>query len=154
MSSFWNILKIFTVVILVGCFVWNSFYIIDYFIQGKRVTSSNDVSKSKLKPPALFICREVAFTDPTVDMAKLEDFFDNTLDLGFSMYDPHDGWITTYGARNGSILDPNATDFKIDLVYSYSRGLCYTFKWLKEVILYTIQCVLVKVYRFIIRRMQ
>ena len=109
-------------------------------MDGKMVTSSEDISNKKLLLPGLFICREVAFTDDMKDMSNLQDYFDNTLNLNYELWARHHGngseeWVEliNHGAQNDTILDPNSEDFKVEYVYSYSRGLCYTFQFLTKV---------------------
>ena len=140
MTYFWNILKIITVIVLFGLFCWNSSIIFEYFTAGKRVTSSEDISNKKLLLPALFICREVAFTDDMKDMSNLQDFFDNTLNLKYELWARHERngskeWVEliNHGAQNDTVLDPNSEDFKVEYVYSYSHGLCYTIQFLTKV---------------------
>ena len=148
------VLKIVTVIILIGLFIWNSIIVFKYFIAGKRVTSGEDKSNEALVPPALFVCREVAFTDDMQDMAKLDDFFDNTLHLyyEFSGKGTNVSSLKNNGVKNGpkvgiyeygngsySLKYVNASasdyanDFKVEYVYSYSRGLCYKFLFLRKV---------------------
>ena len=149
-----KVLKIVTVIILIGLFIWNSIIVFKYFIAGKRVTSGEDKSNEALVPPALFVCREVAFTDDMKDMAKLDDFLDNTLHLSyeFSGKGTNVSSLKSNGVKNGakvgiyeyvngsySLKYVNASasdyveDFKVDYVYSYSRGLCYKFLFLRKV---------------------
>ena len=97
------------------------------------VTSSENISKTVLKLPAIIICRELAFSDDTKDMSKLEEYLDNTLDLNYTIYNQESVFLDNHGARNDTFLDSNSTDFKIEYVYSYSNGLCYKFQFLKEV---------------------
>ena len=149
-----KVLKIVTVIILIGLFIWNSGVVFKYFIAAKKVTSGEDKSNKALVPPALFVCREVAFTDDMKDMAKLDDFFDNTLNLSYEFSGkstnvsslknngvknrPKVGIYeyvnTTYVYKfvNASVSD-YSTDFKVEHVYSYSRGLCYKFLFLRKV---------------------
>ena len=121
-----------------------------YFIAAKKVTSGEDISNESLVPPALFVCREVAFTDAMKDMANLDDFFDNTLNLSYELQganvfnlknngvkntpkiEIYEYLNTTYVLLNASESD-YSTDFKIEHVYSYSRGLCYKFLFLRKV---------------------
>ena len=140
MAYFCNVLKIFTVLVLTGLFLWNSWVIFIHFKDGKMVTSSEDISNKKLLLPGLFICREVAFTDDMKDMSNLQDYFDNTLNLKYELWARHDRngseeWVElmNHGAQNDTILDPKSKDFKVEYVYSYSRGLCYTFQFLTKV---------------------
>ena len=139
MAYFCNILKTFTVFVLVGGFVWNSINIFKHWKDEKTVTSSTDITNPKLKLPALFICREVAFTDDMKDMSNLQSFLDNTLDLKYELSAKNRSgeWVDLqhHGAQNDTFLDPNSEDFKIEYVYSYSRGLCYTFQFLTKVTL-------------------
>ena len=106
-------------------------------MDGKMVTSSEDSRNTRLKLPALFICREVAFTDDMKDMSNLQEYFDNTLDLKYELWakDKSEEWVElkNQGAQNDSLLDHHSEHFKIEYVYSYSRGLCYTFQFLTEV---------------------
>ena len=137
MAYFCNILKIFTVLVLIGLFLWNSWVIFIHFKDGKMVTSSEDSRNTRLKLPALFICREVAFTDDMKDMTNLQEYFDNTLDLKYELWakNKKEEWVDlkNQGAQNATLLDLNSEDFKIEYVYSYSRGLCYTIQFLTEV---------------------
>ena len=140
MNSFCNILKIITVFVLIGLFCWNSSIIFKHFMDGKMITPSEDISNKKLLVPALFICREVAFTDDMMDMSNLQDYFDNTLYLNFDLWAMHDRngsqeWVGSFhhGAQNNTVLDPNSEDFKVEYVYSYSHGLCYTNQFLTKV---------------------
>ena len=144
----WAVIKIITVVVLFGLFIWNSTIVFKYFIAGKKVTSSEDKSQDGLIPPSLFVCREVAFTDDTKDMAELDNFFDNTLYLRYEMYDDL-AYLQNNGTKNEPlfldknyethVIGVNASEsvyeehFKVEHVYSYSRGLCYKFMYLKKV---------------------
>ena len=149
-----KILKIVTVIILIGLFIWNSIVVFKYFIAAKKVTSGEDKSNDALVPPALFVCREVAFTDDMKDMAKLDDFIDNTLHLSYEFSGKgtnvsslkNDGVknepkVGIYEYINGSysLNYVNASesdyvdDFKVEHVYSYSRGLCYKFLFIRKV---------------------
>ena len=76
--------KFLTVTILIGLFAWNSLYLFKWFIVGKKVTSNEDKNNPFLIPPAIFVCRRVAFTKAK-DMAKLDDFLENTLHLNCSI---------------------------------------------------------------------
>ena len=145
-----KVLKIVTVIMLIGLFIWNSIIVFKYFIAAKKVTSGEDISNESLVPPALFVCREVAFTDAMKDMANLDDFFDNTLNLSYELQganvfnlknngvkntpkiEIYEYLNTTYVLLNASESD-YSTDFKIEHVYSYSRGLCYKFLFLRKV---------------------
>ena len=69
--------KFLIVTILIGLFAWNSLYLFKYFIVGKKVTSYEDKNNPVLIPPAIFVCRKIAFTKAK-DMAKLDDFLENT----------------------------------------------------------------------------
>ena len=137
MAYFFNILKIVTVVVLSGLFLWNSWVIFINFKDGKMVTSSEDTRNKRLKLPALFICREVAFTDDMKNMSNLQEYFDNTLDLKYELWARNKNGesviVAKQGAQNDTFLDLNSEDFKIDYLYSYSRGLCYTLRFLTEV---------------------
>ena len=137
MAHFCNIIKIFTVVVLVGFFLWNSWVILIHFKDGKMVTSSEDTRNTKLQLPALFICREVAFTDDMKGMPNLQEYFDNTLNLKYVLWSKNKNgeWVEleNQGPQNDTVLDPDSEDFKIEYVYSYSRGLCYTIRFLTEV---------------------
>jgi hypothetical protein len=140
MTSFSITLKTITVLVLIGLFCWNSAIIFKHFLDGKMVTSSEDISNQKLRLPGLFICREVAFTDDMKDMSNLQDYFDNTLNLKYELWYGYDSsgtgeWaeLINHGAQNDTNLDPNDEDFKVEYVYSYSRGLCYTFQFLTKV---------------------
>ena len=126
MNKFWSVLKLFTGIILFGLFIWNSLNVFVNFAAEKKVTSSNDVSFDHLPPPAIFICREISFTDPKRNMSTLEDFHSNTLDLQYMIWHSWD-------YMNSSAPDPNSTIFRVEDVYSYSRGRCTTFQWSVEV---------------------
>ena len=142
----WAVIKIITVIVLFVLFIWNSVIVFKYFIAGKKVTSSEDKTSDALIPPALFICREVAFTNDTKDMAELDNFLNNTLYLYYGMYDDYNA-LYANGSRNDPtfigdktyLIGVNATksvyedSFKVEYVYSYSRGLCYKFMFLKKV---------------------
>ena len=95
-------------------------------IWSRLITSYEDKSSQVLVPPAIFICREVSFTDPERNMSTLEDFHGNTLDLQYMIWHSWD-------YMNSSAPDPNSTIFRVEDVYSYSRGRCTTHQWSVEV---------------------
>ena len=140
-----TIIKIITVIVLIGLFALNSAIVFNYFIAEKKVTSSEDQTNDALVPPEIFICREVAFTDDMKEMAELDDFFNNTLHLNYSLGDAEFNYLTNNGVKNDPTLITisetivNASRsvyedrFKVEHVYSYSRGLCYKFLYLREV---------------------
>ena len=142
-----KVLKILTIIVLIGLFVWNSTIVFKYFIAAKKVTSSEDQTNEALVPPAIFVCREVAFTDDMKDMAKLDDFFDNTLYLNYTIYNAENdiSELSNHGIKNEPTVVTSEevivnasqsvyeTHFKLEYVYSYSRGLCYKFLFLKKV---------------------
>ena len=106
MNKFWSVLKLFTAIILFGLFIWNSLNVFVNFAAEKKVTSSNDVSFDLLPPPAIFICREVAFTNAKF-MAKLDDFLDNTLNLNYSMFNKNFVMLSSHGSKNEPTLKTN-----------------------------------------------
>ena len=139
-----KLIKVVTVLILIGLFCWNSTIVFKYFIVGKKVTSYEDKSSQVLVPPAIFICREVAFTNAKF-MAKLDDFLDNTLNLNYSMFNKNFVMLSSHGSKNEPTLKTNnetivnASEpvykdyFMVEHVYSFSRGLCYKFQFLTKV---------------------
>ena len=133
MSHIWTTVKLITVIILFGFFISNSAMICKYFWDEKTVTSSEDVSQDKLVPPAIFICRKRAFTDGMKDMSTLEGFINNTLNLKFGVYNNDGALVINVGAHSAALRGENSTGFKVEHVYSYSHGLCYTLQWLKPV---------------------
>ena len=138
-------------IIAVLFFVGNSIVIFQHFISRKKVTTSEDIPNEALVPPAIFVCREKAFTDEKTPMAKLDDFLNNTLNLNYSMYSKYDNIrLFNNGARNNpTIIIGNETItnapksvyariFRIEYVYSFSRGLCYKFRFLSKVNIYSL----------------
>ena len=123
LNSF-KVAKVATVLILFGLFCSNSYIIFEQYIGKKTVTSSNVVTiKTNMQAmPAIVICRENAFTDVKKDMSKLDDFFNNTLDLNYVLGDKE------YGN-----LEYNSSRLKRELVFSFTRGLCYVFKYIPKV---------------------
>ena len=139
--------KFLTVTILIGLFTWNSLYLFKYFIVGKKVTSYEDKNNPVLIPPAIFVCRKIAFTKAK-DMAKLDDFLENTLHLNYSVYYALESefvMLKNHGTKNGptleisnvTIINASRSDyekyFKIEHIYSFSQGLCYKFQFMLEV---------------------
>ena len=134
-----KLMKSATVLILIGLFIWNSSIVFKYFIVGKKVTSYEDKSSEILVPPAIFVCREVAFSKAKF-MADIDDFLDNTLHFNYSMYDNDFVTLSNNGSRYGLTLKTNnetivnASEstykdyFRVEHVYSFSRGLCYKFE--------------------------
>ena len=123
--------------------------IFQHFIARKKITTSEDIPNEALVPPAIFVCRELAFTDEMAPMAKLGDFLNNTLNLNYSMYIKSND-ILMLLSNNGVKKTPtikigrnpataNAPGslyesyFRIEYVYSFSRGLCYKFLFLSKV---------------------
>ena len=150
--SYHTLFKIGKFVIFVTAvffFVCNSIVIFQHFIARKKVSSSEDIPNEALIPPAIFICRELAFTDEMAPMAKLDDFLNNTLNLNYSMYIKSND-ILMLLSNNGVKKNPmiqigrNPTNanaprsayesyLRIEYVYSFSRGLCYKFLFLSKV---------------------
>ena len=146
-SFSFKVVKIFTIFLLLGFFIWNSIVVFQNFISGKKVTSNEDKTNESLMPPAILVCRELAFTDPMKDIAELEDFLDNTLHLNYSMFNSRQDVVALFnhGVKDKPTVDTlndtiiNATQsiyenhFKVEYIYSYSHGLCYKFLFLKKV---------------------
>ena len=136
-------------IIAVFLFICNSTVIFQHFIARKKVTSSEDIPNEALVPPAIFVCRELAFTAEMAPMVKLEDFLNNTLNLNYSMYIKGNDILmlvsnngvkknpTIQIGRNPTIANaPRSlyeSYFRIEYVYSFSRGLCYKFLFLSKV---------------------
>ena len=140
----------FVIFIIAVCFfVGNSIVIFQHFIERKKVTSSEDIPNEALVPPAIFVCRELAFTDEMAPMAKLDDFLNNTLNLNYSMYIKGNDILmllsnngvkqnpTIKIGRNPAIANAPRSLYesylRIEYVYSFSRGLCYKFLFLSKV---------------------
>ena len=81
-------------------------------------------------------------------MAKLDDFLENTLYLNYSVYYALESEFVmlknhgtknrpTYEISNVTILNASRSEyekyFKIEHIYSFSRGLCYKFQFMLEV---------------------
>ena len=140
-----TIIKSITVIVLIGLFAWNSSIVFNYFIAAKKVTSSEDKSNDALVPPEIFVCREVAFTDDRKDISELDDFFDNTLHLSYKIYNAEYDYLINNGVKNDptlvtyseTIVNASKSDyedrFKVEHVYSFSRGLCYKFLFIQKV---------------------
>ena len=115
--------RIATGVLLVICFLLNSWVIFTHYIRGKMVTSSEVTinPKGKQLMPNMLICRETAY-DTVREMAKLEDYLDNTMKLEYKIDD-----------EDGSPVEWNSTKLKRASVYSMKRGHCYVLKYTKKV---------------------
>ena len=118
--GFFKALKFFTALALFACFIGNSWLIFHHYIMRKTVTSSNRVINKvgMQRIPAIVICRENAFSDMKKSMSTLEDYLNNTLELNY--------WIT---GPDGEYLTPNMTTFKLEYIYSFTRGRCVVLKY-------------------------
>ena len=126
MNNQCKIAKVCSVLVLISLFFWNNMLIFIHYYEGKTVTSSQITPTNGTQTmPAIFVCRENSFSDYSEDMSNLDNFLSNTLDLNYTIWSMN---------PNYEVHDSNSTDFKVEHVYSYSRGHCYAFKYIKKVI--------------------
>ena len=119
------ILKVCTVLVLLTLFLWNNMLIFIHYYEDKTITSSQITpSNGTQTMPAIFVCRENSFSDYSKDMSNLDNFLNNTLELNYEIWSSNPDYEVHYS---------NSTDFKVEHVYSYSRGHCYALKYTKEV---------------------
>ena len=122
--NYCNIVKMITTIVLMVLFVANSWFIFEYFISSKEVTSSsvklNYVGKQTM--PAILICREFPFSDVKKNMSRLKDYMDNTLSLSYDVID-----------INQDYIDTDSPDLERVQIYSFSRGLCEVLKYKPKV---------------------
>lgn len=88
------------------------------------VSSSTIFKAEEQTMPAIMICRENAFTDVNREMLKLDDFWNNTLDLTYDVMD-----------ENSEPMAYNSTDIRREYIYSFTRGHCYVLKFMPKVTL-------------------
>ena len=120
----WKLIEFITAIILFSLFCVNSWLIFSQFVGRKMVSSSTLVRAEEQTMPAIIICRENAFTDVNREMLKLDDFWNNTLDLTYDVMD-----------ENSDPMAYNSTDIRREYIYSFTRGHCYVLKFLPKVAL-------------------
>ena len=122
--SFFKVLKIITTLVLFGLFISNSWFIFDYYIMKKMVTSSNMVitTEGTQSIPAIIVCRANPFSDVKKDMSTLKNFLNNSMKLNYMIHAPNGDNLTSDSTSK-------STRFSESYIYSFYRGLCVVIKY-------------------------
>ena len=128
----WKYINACTVIILIGAFLWNNSLIFIHFYEGKTVTSSlvTDSIGNQIFP-TIFACRKWPFSGTGKDMAEVADYLDNTLNLNNTLWSENPDYKVHTIFQIPQYLI-SSTEFEIQHVYSYTRGHCYAFRYLKK----------------------
>ena len=141
----YKIFKIFTFAVCLTAFLWNSFVIINEFVEDKTIISSDIIEKDLLQLPTIVICNASAYKSKEIKSFSLENYLNNTIKLTDFLVSVRDlgnndgDAVCINNEKNGIELytansNRKPSTFKVESIYSLYRGHCFAFTYNKKVI--------------------
>ena len=136
-SKFWVVVRIITVLVCLGAFVWNSYLILLQFFNGATITSNdiNHCQKYDCLMPSITMCGLQGFKKKMSNFTDLEldNYLNRTVELSEML-----SYI--YAPDNVNYLQPstlgnhifNESLWELSTTYSEYRGRCYTIDYKKS----------------------
>ena len=105
----WKIIKVFTILVCIGLFFWNTFSIFQEFVNKKTVVTSTEEPSpdDKIEFPSIVVCNESAYINNS-GIFSVEAFLNRTLDP----------WEVIHS------LVPNEEHWSFETIYTVYRGRC------------------------------